>query len=251
MDLTDNQKKALSNATKKAKLHQKNMSFYVRKKFIENHLDISYIDKIIKYFNNKIKISTRIRYSTHIFDSFIKDPKIKNKYELFNLDAETSDNYRYSIENQLFNNAYESCSPNERVKYGSFNITNKLGGDANTIMYSEINMIYKNHIKKRCTFTYADSFNGQSYICTFTYFEHLLYHMNLTDIKLLIKIIDDPFNINVNDKLKQYIELQIHGDINLNNDIEIMEIPKHIYDANKIVIDKLIKCVPNIIIDIY
>ena len=248
MSLTENQKLALSNATKKAKLHQKNVSYYLERKFIDNNIDVSYIDKIINYIN-QVSISTRIRYVCGIFNSLIKEPKIKNKYELSNINIITSDPYRYEIENMLFNNAYKSCESFERVKYGSLNITNKLGGDASTLMYGEINLIYKDHVKNRCSFTYDDSFTKQQHICTFTYFKHILYHLEISDIHILIDLVNEQGKVD--SKLKKYIELQIHGDINLNEDIDTIEIPYNIYSTNKDVISELIKIIPSVNIVVY
>lgn len=128
------------------------------------------------------------------------------------------------------------------------NIKNIISGDETTTMYGDITLFYKSNIKNRMTFTYGNSEKTMEYICTFTYFSHLLYHMPIQDIKIFIDILDKGDSIN---KMRTYIEIQIHGDINLLNDIDKITISNSKYNLNKEIINKFIKTYPNIIIEVY
>lgn len=223
--LTEPQKKALKFAELKAKIHENNLKHLITIKFINNDINLEYIDKICNLIKNK-PITTRINTTFNFFDSFLKDPRIKNRYEVTNT---TNDLYRFEIENKLFNDAYKNCNPSEFVKYGSINITDNISGDEKTTSYGNIVIFYRDDIKKRCSFVYGDSFTKQLYVCTYKYFMHLLYHLDISDIKNLVDLCD---NNGISNILNTYIEIQIHGDIVPAN-IEKISIDKSTYDKNK------------------
>jgi hypothetical protein len=224
VELTESQKIALKNSNIKSKVYENNLKHLISIKFIENDIDLEYIDKICNIIINQ-PITTRINTNFNFFDSFIKEPRIKNKYEIMNLH---NDKFRYDIENKLFKDAYKNTKNTEFVKYGSINIFNKITGDDTTKGYGNIIIFYRNNIKNRCSFVYGDSFNNMLYVCTYKYFRHLLYHMPINDIKKLIKLCDNEI---IEEQLSTYIEVQIHGDIVPAN-IEKIAIDKNTYDAN-------------------
>ena len=116
-------------------------------------------------------------------------------------------------------------------------------------MYGDICLKYKEEIKERTSFTFGDSFGKMMYVCTYNYFEHILYHFDKRSLDIIINIIDGK-NDNKN-KLTQYIEAQIHGDVDISRDIESIRISHKIYEKNKDIIDKFTNKYPNIDILVY
>lgn len=190
-------------------------------------------------------ITTKSIEIKNIFEIFIENPKLKNIFEVVHNSSYLS--VRKEAEDLLFAKVYQNCEPIDRPKYGSINIVKNIGGDINAKGYGDICLHYKNDIKSRITFTYQDSFTNQTYICTYKYFEHILYHLYKDDIKKLIDIIDNKKK----ERLLTYIEAQIHGDVDISRDIESISIPKRIYDTNKFIIDNFQFHYPHISIIIY
>ena len=253
--LSELQKEALKKANLKAKLHVKNMKHMIVNKFIENDIDVKYIDIIVDYIKNKSYVTTMIPITTrygmvkNIFDIFIENPKLKNVFEVLNNNTVSLDT-RKKAEDMLFVKVYKDCENKERPKYGSINIAENIGGDRLCKMYGDICLKYKDDIKSRTTFTFGDSFGMMMYICTFENLEHILYHLDIKSLRTLIKIIDGNSN-NTTEKLSQYIECQIHGNVDITRDIENIRISKEKYDKNKDKITAFINKYSNIEILVY
>ena len=245
MNLTDKQRLALKNANTKAKIHQKNIAHLVIDKFISNNIDVKYIDKIKVFIETNVSMTTKIK--CNILSNFILDPILKNKIELTPTDISYID-YRKKKEDVLFNKAYSEAEASERVKYGSLNLKNLISGDPLASMYGDTTIFYKNDIKDRVTFIYGNSEASMMYICTFKYFEHILFHCPIEDIKLLVSLIDSQSN---NKNFKSYIEIQLHGVVDLTKDVEKITMDNKTYNLNKELVDKFIKTYPSIDVLIY
>ena len=252
--LNELQKEAIKKSKIKAKIHARNLKHLIINKFIENNIDLIYIDKIIDYIKQKSYITTMIPLMTtksvpiqNIFDIFIENPKLKNIFEISFNNLSYLDT-RKQVEDLLFAKVYKDCDIKERPKYGSINIIENIEGDKLCKMYGNICLKYKDEIKNRTTFTFGDSFYKMMYICTYDNLDHLLYHFDIHTIKIIIDIINGNHD---NKNISQYIEAQIHGDVNIMCDIESIRISKQIYDNNKDKITNFINKYPNIEILVY
>ena len=72
--------------------------------------------------------------------------------------------------------------------------------------------------------------------------------MPIQDIKLIIDLIDKNY---INKNMRTYIEIQIHGEINIQTDINKITLSKSLYDLNKTSIDNFRTIYPQIIFEIY
>ena len=248
--LNELQKEVIKKSNIKAKIHAKNLKHLIINKFIDNDIDIKYIDTIIDYIKNKSYVTTMVPLNTkygdikNIFDIFIENPKLKNVFKILNTNHNLD--FRKEVEDLLFFKMYKNCNNKERPKYGSINIIENIGGDKLCVMYGDICLKYKDNIKQRVTFTFGDSFGKMLYICTYEHLDHLLYHFDVITIRNLIDIIKGTTK-----NISQYIEAQIHGDVDITRDIKNIRIPKDKYDTNKEKIEKFIKKYPNIEILVY
>lgn len=153
------------------------------------------------------------------------------------------------IQNIVFSDVYKDSSDSERPKYGSINICKSICGDVLCHRYGEICLKYKDEVKERSTFTFGDSFLMMTYVCTFKNLDHILFHLDIYSINKIINLIN---NENINKiPLNQYIEAQIHGDVDITKDVESISIPLKIYDENKLTIERFTIKYPNIKILIY
>lgn len=244
MELTDKQKLAIKNSLVKSKIHEKNLMHLIMEKFISNNIDTSYIDKIKDYIMANVTLTTKMYCRT--LQNFIDNPILKNRLEL-NADSSYS-NYRIVKEDTLFHKAYEGCNPSERVKYGSLNLKNLISGDPLASSYGETTIFYKNDVKDRTTFLYGNSDASHMYICTFKHFVHILHHMPISDIKILIQLIENNKPVS---NLLSYIEIQLHGIIDLTRDVEKITMDGKTYQTNKNIVDNFIAKYPIIEVIIY
>jgi hypothetical protein len=243
---------AMKISHKKAKLHEKNLYHLVYKNFLRNNIDPKYINLITDYIKNNSYITTMVPSYTKygirksIFEIFIENPKLKNLYEISFISTSGTD-IRTKTENLLFHNIYNGCEPHLKPKYGSVNIIENIGGDLLCKAYGDICLKYKNNIKDRISFTFGDSFEGMLYVCTYKYLQHILYHFDKITLNNMIGIIDGKKSTGNT----RYIEAQIHGNVDISEDIESIHIPNDIYNRNKDIIDIFTITYPNIKILIY
>jgi hypothetical protein len=252
MDILNNlQKEVMIKANKKAKIYCNNLHHDITNKFIDNNIDEKYIDIISNYIKNNSYVTTMIpittKYGTikNIFEIFIENPKLKNIFEVIN--NQSSLKFREEVEDLLFFKIYSKCDSKDRPKYGSINIYDNISGDNLCRSYGDICLKYKDDIKERTTFTFGDSFNKMLYICTYQYLGHILWFFDINSIKRIIDIINGNNSINITN----YIEAQIHGDVDITRDIENIRLSKNNYDNNKEIIEKFMKTYPNIEILVY
>jgi hypothetical protein len=244
---------AMKKSNLKAKIHEKNLYHLIYNNFLTNNIDPSYINKITDYIKNNSYITTMVPSISKkntpyisIFEIFIENPKLKNIYEINN-NNHTYLTTRTKTENLLFHNIYNGCDAQLKPKYGSINIIKNIGGDPLCKWYGDICLKYKDNIKVRVTFTFGDSFGGMMYLCTYKYLQHILYHFDKKTLDNLIGIVDGKKSTGNT----QYIEAQIHGDVDISKDVESIHIPNKVYEQDKFNIDKFQKLYPNIEILIY
>jgi len=241
MELTECQKLAIINSIKKSKIHEKNLLHLVMNKFLENNIDVSYIEKIKDYILNNVTLTTKFR--SHTLEKFIQNPILKNTLELNGANP-----YRITKEDLIFHNAYKDCQHSERVKYGSLNLKNLISGDPLAATYGDATIFYKNNIKDRTTFLYGNSDASILYICTFKHFTHLLYHMPISDIQIFIDLIDKK-EVTLN--FRSYVEIQLHGLVDLTKDVHQISISDNVYQKNKNLVDNFINKYPMIEVIVY
>jgi hypothetical protein len=72
--------------------------------------------------------------------------------------------------------------------------------------------------------------------------------MPISDINTFIDLINKN---ETKSKFTSYVEIQLHGDINIMNDVQKITMSNNVYQQNKNLIDKFIAKYPMIEFDIY
>lgn len=233
-NLTECQKEALEIARKKSKIHQNGLMYQIKLLLIEYNINESFIDEFHKYINETVPIVSHGKFT---LKDLIEDPKFKNCFELENRDTYYL-NYRREKESKLFNNKYTSVT--DRPKYASLNISNNEEGNPLCKNYGSNVIFFKHDIKKRSSFVYGNSEKDMMYLCTFQYPNALLFHMNSQ-----IKKVYGNINLEEKNNLSAYIEVQIHGNIDIATDIEKIIIDKK-NSKNLDYIENFRKLYPNV-----
>ncbi|MFN8578162.1 MAG: DUF3626 domain-containing protein [Candidatus Sericytochromatia bacterium] len=141
-------------------------------------------------------------------------------------------------ENELFGGAYNKIEHSQRPKYGAFDLM--LHPDGAAPRFGSCYFLLNSNVSQRCTFTYMDSHQKPNEKGTLDEFDYILSALlteiftrnyalgkyNLTVPKFinhlstkLSKPYSDPYKKSTSHNINHYIEAQIHGDINLKNDV--------------------------------
>jgi hypothetical protein len=146
-------------------------------------------------------------------------------------------------EKELFGGAYhlEGITNNQRPKYGALNVM--LHPDGPAPRFGSCYFLLSPKVSYRSTYTYLDSHQKPKEKGTYEEFDLIMAALleetfirefaigerNLTPAKLihhllfnLEKDIEDPASKEANRNLNHYIEAQIHGDISLREDVEVL-----------------------------
>lgn len=226
--LTEVQKKAVIYVMKKSKIFSKNTKDSVKLKFIEKSWDHNLIPNII---NHIAECDVVIHFRIQILHSFFKsDTKHRNLFEIMGKSGgSTYIQGRTEWEDNLFSNIYHDALDTEKVKYGCINLYGTNYGCSSANAYGESHMILKSNVKKRCSFICGDSSGMQPHIANFENFYQLLLYLNDSTIQNLIRIVKGE---KIQEDNYLYVEVQIHGDVLWNRDIEKIVIDKRIYNGN-------------------
>lgn len=150
---------------------------------------------------------------------------------------------RYQRETRLFGGAYDSdeATSTHRPKYGALELMRHPDGPAPR--FGGCYLLLKPAVSRRCSFTYLDSHYDPKEKGTFDEFEDIaaallsetfvrqsaLGEKNLTPVRLvhhlLTKLetpIEDPLARAPSRNLDHYIEAQVHGDLVMQEDVEVL-----------------------------
>ena len=167
------------------------------------------------------------------FETFLSNGKV----------APYADGERDQWEKLLFGGAYNSRSAttSQRPKYGALNLM--LHSDGPSPRFGSCYFLLRPSVSQRCTFTYLDSHRNPVEKGTYEEFDliiaalleevferdYALGETNLTPTGLinqflvnLEKDFSDPSNKKAARNLNHYIEAQVHGDVSLKDDVEIL-----------------------------
>lgn len=232
--LTESQK----NAIELCIIHSENRSNESLKNLVEtNKFTIEKLNIIQKYLWEDAPVIIHFPIES-ILENLYHDSYYRNQFET-NTSKGILDHYeRRKWENNLFGYAYDKSSGFERVKYGTLNLTNNPNGVPSASNYGNSYFKLKNKVKARTTFTYKDSgYLDISKIHTFQNMINYVEMLSCSDTYLL----NDIFGI-IEGRAKftklfylNYTEIQIHGPIKLDRDIECLYVNKIYENDSKIV----------------
>ncbi|RHW41959.1 DUF3626 domain-containing protein [Neobacillus notoginsengisoli] len=252
MKLTRPQKLALEYITSYARNHRNEAKETINHILRMSNIDgITYRDAI-----KKLKANARIALHFHpdrpdsmlksVAEALLEQGTYKSQFEtqLSNgLVSALPGGARDRWEERIFGGAYqqEGTRNNERPKYGALNLM--LHPDGPSPRFGSCYFLLKPEVSHRCTYTYMDSHQDPREKGTYEEFdmivaalleetftrEYAIGERNLTPAKLinhLLVILEKPFQDPANKEphrnLNHYIEAQVHGDISLKDDVDIL-----------------------------
>lgn len=212
----------------KAKIYHKNVYPNSVIRFLEMGLNEQDLTDTIDYIKNIDAIVHFGRDQQHPVPWLSNEDFLKNTFEVYGGGNYTDDGVyggRMDWENNLFNKIYkQSCDHKLRVKYGCLNLMSDARGCGSAAGYGRSYMILKPEVKKRTTFVSGDSCQKQTHICTFEHFVQLILYLDeatLRNVISMAKFIKGKTHIRPDvNNLYNYVEIQIHGDVQISRDVE-------------------------------
>ena len=183
---------------------------------------------------------------TPVAENLLRDGRYRNQFETFLSNGMLSPNRggnRDRWENDLFDGAYSDpeITPEERPKYGALDLMQLPEGPCPR--FGSCCFLLGSHILERCTFTYMDSHRYPLEKGTIEEFDDILaalltesfereFALGRVDLRPpdLIAHLRESLPLGVTDpsgkpparNLDHYIEAQVHGEISLAKDVDIL-----------------------------
>lgn len=218
-ELTSKQKLALEFSFKKSRIYSKNIHENLLIKFIIMGYNESHLNNVINYIEHIAPINIHVNLDKTLAH-LCNDTHYRNLFETTTTGGRNCLTSRTEWENVLFKGIYHDAEPFERVKYGALNITNDPAGIYCCRGYGDSFLVLKNNIKNRATFIFGDSSHKELHLSTFKHFKSVLYFIDEALLKTVIEIANNgEFNTQ---NYGMYIEVQIHGSLNLSRDVEML-----------------------------
>ncbi|MBU5213946.1 DUF3626 domain-containing protein [Bacillus oleronius] len=261
VDLTHSQLKAIQHITNYAKNHKEEA------RAIINHvLKMSNIsDQVFEMAVDQLKAQAKIAVHFHpdrpdstmklIAESLLEQGKYKSQFETGLSNGSVTaypGGERDCWEEEVFGGAYhlEYSPNNQRPKYGALNVM--LHPDGPAPRFGSCYFLLSPGVSQRSTYTYLDSHQNPKEKGTYEEFDMILAGLmeetftrefaigerNLTPPRLINHLLSNFENgvINLSQKeasrnLNHYIEAQIHGDISLKEDVEMLVVDPSYQDT--------------------
>lgn len=252
MELSKPQLLALENITSYARNHK-----LEAKQTINHILKMSNIsDELFENAVDKLKAHAKIGLHFHpdrpnstmkiVAEALLEQGIYKSQFETFISNGSISaypGGERDLWEKKIFEGAYQldGTTNNQRPKYGALNLM--LHPDGPAPRFGSCYFLLSPKVSYRATYTYLDSHQDPKEKGTYKEFDLILAALleetflrdfaigerNLTPARLINHLLfniekpfTDPANKEPNRNLNHYIEAQVHGDISLKEDVEVL-----------------------------
>lgn len=217
--LTETQIKALKLINQKCNANHSNM--IERIEYVNKWDNTKYSHKQLK--RDFLEFPLYINFSVKYLSSIAKDTHYRNQFETGHSSGTYGSDRSY-WENLIFDRIYDEATPFERPKYGNIPV-NKPDGKSKHIYnrlanhYGTVYFVLKDEVKHRTTFCKGDSCECDSpyYISNFNYPSDSI----CKDNYVIRSFRDEGYSY----MSYEYYEIQIHGPIRLNKDIESFHYP--------------------------
>ena len=229
LKLTSVQQSVMDISIKKSKHYSKNVKELLKSKIISMGYGKKDIHLVEKYFK---QTKTIVHFGAEkIMGLLCNDTHFRNLFEVHATGGSSNHSIRTEWENNMFRSMYKEVEPFDKVKYGTINIFSSNYGVRSAQGYGTSYLILKDHNQERITYVHGDSSHKEMHIGSYKGFYHIIYYLRDNTLKALLeKIIN---NVEPTNPISfPYIEAQIHGELQLNRDIEKVVIPDNL--SNKL-----------------
>ena len=197
----------------------------------------------LHYIRDDVPIIIHLRKST--LKELNKDTHYRNLFETKTSGGCRDEATRRKWETAMFGKCYSSaeCKAFDRPKYGCLNFTGDYSGVMGARSYGEFFVILRQHVRHRATFFSMDTGNAtvERTLATNQFYSHILLMYNDEELKSILQVANSHRIRGAPSKCTKgdYKEVQIHGPICLETDIETLSCPGRKREASKSLRDEV------------
>ena len=169
----------------------------------------------------------------------VKDSQYGTLFEVSWGSAGIDTAHRAEIEGVLFQNAYDDAEPFERPKYGCLNVALIAAGTQQAMQYGDGYLQLKDAtVRWRTSVTVGDSFNVRGDTATLKHCNHLLVQLRPDELQEIVEVALNRKAATEGTRQRSYREVQIHGPVRLDRDVESVHAPSS-YQNDKELVEQL------------
>ena len=188
-------------------------------KFKQLGYDSSALDRVGKYIKDQAPLIIHLSLD-RVLQFLLKDTCYRNTFEVHS----ANNGARVQWEDNIFNNIYHNAKPNQRVKYGVLNVVGDPSGIKACSGYGDSYLLLKN-VRLRTSFASGDT-AGPVQISSCEYYYHVLNQYSDAELKAVIEVALGLKPFADSSVIAVYKEVQYHGDIRLDRDVEALVVAK-------------------------
>lgn len=217
--------KAYRYAESKARKSHENALIQLQKRVQRLGFSQSKLDECLAYIAQEAPIIIHLTEQT--LEKLLADTHFRSLFETNTSGGSNSIPGRETWEHNMFGGCYDKCKPFLRPKYGCLNISGDFRGVQAAMLYGNFVLTLKNDLRFRCTLFDRDTgtfaIKQQSMVlATYQYYAHILQMYPDEELRAALtvsRVSGSP------SKCQQYKEVQIHGAIQLDSDIQTLSVP--------------------------
>ncbi|CAM9486894.1 unnamed protein product, partial [Discosporangium mesarthrocarpum] len=177
------------------------------------------LDVTLNYVRDRAPIIVHFN-AQRILHHLVRDTHYRNAFEVH----PGSHSSREQWERRMFGTHYDRSSPQDRVKYGVFNITHDHFGVSSCSTYGLSYLVLKN-VRLRTTFADKDTSNTNSVLATCQDYCHVLLKYSTEELRAVAEVAGGhkPCGRS-SDIMSIYKEVQIHGPIKLDEHVQVVAV---------------------------
>ena len=183
-----------------------------------DHSDL--LDRCLRYIRDDAPIVIHLKEET--LRALVKDTHYRNLFETGTSGGNKNKDARAKWEAKLFNGAYNKAEASLRPKYGCLNVSGDIRGVRPAQHYGTFVMTLAPHTRYRSTFSDRDTGNHPTYsLATHDCYAHVLDQYADPDLRAALNV----QLCGASSKCTVYKEVQIHGLVCLETDVQALSVP--------------------------
>jgi len=161
-----------------------------------------------------------------VMDYLLKDTHYRNLFEIGTGSGGNDQRVRRKAETAMFGDVYDKAKAFERPKYGCLNVGLNEAGTQQANSYGDGYLLMNDStVRWRTTLTIMDSFAVNGQCGTVKHCDHLLTLLTQQELQEMVEAATTRKCSSGGSKQANYREIQIHGPVQLDRDVESLHAP--------------------------
>jgi len=219
---------------KESKTKSENEKKLVKEKFEALGFNENQFNKTLDYIKEEAPLIIHFK-SRDVLEKLLNDKYYRNQFETKTSNGALCETSRINWEDRMFNKIYHDANGFHRVKYGVLNYMKNPRGVPSCSQYGDSYFVLKNEtVRFRVTLASSDTSDSDVAIGTCEHYCHVLNKYKNQELDHLAKVANGEISKSAA-KDSNYKEIQVHGEVRLDRDIQKIVIAKRFIHDKRIV----------------